>query len=147
NLILKPGNNVVSQSESSVWGYKSELERTMFVQDVNEEQEKYFNLMLQAQQIAFNNIEPGKPFSSVEKIVQEFYKENKVEHLTRLHTGHSIGLLNHEALFFDLGDSRIMEPGMVVTIEPALYVEDIGGFRHSDTVLITENGMELLTYY
>ena len=39
------------------------------------------------------------------------------------------------------------EPGMVLTVEPGLYVEGLGGFRHSDTVLITDNGMELITYY
>ena len=40
-----------------------------------------------------------------------------------------------------------MEQGMVVTVEPGIYVKGLGGFRHSDTVLITETGMELLTYY
>ncbi|MFC0271836.1 M24 family metallopeptidase [Metabacillus herbersteinensis] len=147
NLILKKGDNLVSQSEASVWGYRSELERTMFVQEVSKEQEKYFTLMREAQKIAFASIKPGNPFSSVEKNVQAFYKENNVDHLTRHHTGHNLGLINHEAPFFDLGDERIMRPGMVATIEPALYVENLGGFRHSDTILITESGVELLTYY
>lgn len=103
--------------------------------------------MKRAQEIAFESIIPGNTFASVEENVLDFYKENNVEELIRHHIGHNIGLINHEAPFFDVGDKRIMKPGMVATIEPALYVEGLGGFRHSDTILITENGAEYLTYY
>lgn len=147
NAVLSRGDTLVSQATADVWGYKSELERTMFVQEVNMEQEKYFNLMVEAQETALDHIKPGKPYSVVQEAVQTFYKDNGIEHLTRHHSGHNIGLLGHEAPFFDLGDHTIMEPGMVVTVEPGIYVKGIGGFRHSDTVLITEKGIEFLTYY
>ncbi|MFM1650760.1 M24 family metallopeptidase [Brevibacillus sp. B_LB10_24] len=147
NMVLKKGDTLVSQAAADVWGYKSELERTMFVAEVSREQEKYFHLMCQAQEIAFAHIKPGKPFSSVDEAVTAFMQDNGIQHLTRHHTGHNIGLLGHEAPFFDLGDHTVMQPGMVVTVEPGLYVKGVGGFRHSDTVLITEDGMERLTYY
>ncbi|KGR89904.1 peptidase M24 [Ureibacillus massiliensis 4400831 = CIP 108448 = CCUG 49529] len=147
NFTLKEGDQVVSQAEANIDGYRSELERTMFIKDVSKEQEKYFNLIVQAQDIAFNSVVPGKPLSYVEENVRAFYKENNVEHLIRHHTGHNIGLINHEAPFFDLGEGTIIQPGMIATIEPALYVEGLGGFRHSDTILVTENGAERLTYY
>ncbi len=63
------------------------------------------------------------------------------------HVGHSIGLRYHEAPFLDLGDQTIIQPGMVFTIEPGLYVTDLGGFRHSDTILVTQAGIEIMTYY
>jgi Xaa-Pro dipeptidase len=147
NIVLKKGDNLVTAALADVWGYKSELERTMFVQEVSEEQEKYYNLMMGAQEVAFHHIKPGAPCSAVEDAVQKFFEENNVQHLTSHHTGHAIGLLGHEAPFFDLGDHTIMEPGMVFTVEPGIYVRGLGGFRHSDTVLVTENGMEMLTYY
>lgn len=147
NITLKKGDTLVTGAVSSVWMYRSELERTMFVEEVNSEQEKYFNLMYEAQEVAFRNIKPGVPTSKVEEEVQRFFKENNVLHLTQHHTGHAIGLMMHEAPFFDLGDHTIMEPGMVFTVEPGIYVEGLGGFRHSDTVLVTEDGMEMLTYY
>lgn len=147
NLVLKKGDTLVTGAAADVWGYHSELERTMFVQEANEEQEKYFSFMVQAQDIAFAHIKPGKPMSYVEEAVQAFFKENGISHLTSHHTGHAIGLLGHEAPFFDLGDHTIMQPGMVMTVEPGIYVRGLGGFRHSDTVLVTENGMEMLTYY
>ncbi|MFK9092495.1 M24 family metallopeptidase [Bacillus salipaludis] len=147
NAVLKTGDTLVTASGGSVWGYKSELERTMFVQEVSKEQTTYFQYMYEAQEVAFQHIKPGKPTSYVEEAVQKYFTENKITHLTRHHTGHAIGLLFHESPFFDLGDHTIMEPGMVFTVEPGIYVQGVGGFRHSDTILVTEDGMEMLTYY
>lgn len=147
NATFEKGFNVVSQSASFVWGYTSELERTMFIKEVDSEQEKYFNIMHEAQEVAFRTIKPGLHASKVEEVVQAYFKEQGVINLTRHHTGHNIGMLNHEAPFFDLGDHTVLEPGMVFSVEPGLYIEGLGAFRHSDTILITEDGMELLTYY
>jgi Xaa-Pro dipeptidase len=147
NLVLKKGDTLVTGAAADVWGYHSELERTMFVQEVSKEQEKYFQFMYEAQEVAFENIKPGIPTSVVEEAVQGYFKEKGIQHLTSHHTGHNIGLLGHEAPFFDLGDHTTMQPGMVFTVEPGIYIRGLGGFRHSDTVLVTEDGMEMLTYY
>lgn len=147
NATFRKGDTLVTAALASVFGYTSELERVMFVEEYSKKQEKYFTHMYEAQEVAFKAIKPGAPTSSVEKAVQAYFKEAGVAHLTSHHTGHSIGLLGHEAPFFDLGDQTIMEPGMVFTVEPGLYVRGLGGFRHSDTVLVTEDGMEMLTYY
>ncbi|GAL31058.1 cobalt dependent X-Pro dipeptidase [Vibrio variabilis] len=147
NARLEIGYNVVSQASCDVWGYKSELERTMFIQDISPTQETFFNHMHTAQKIAFNAIKPGIPMSDVEREVQRYYQENDLIPYTRHHTGHSMGLINHEAPFFDLGDHTILEPGMVMSVEPGLYVEGVGAFRHSDTVVVTDSGIEHITYY
>lgn len=147
NIILSKGDALVTAAASSVFGYTSELERSMFVEEVSKEQEKYFNYMYEAQEVAFAAIKPGVPCSSVEEAVQAYFKEEGITHLTSHHTGHAIGLLGHEAPFFDLGDDTMIEPGMVFTVEPGIYVRGLGGFRHSDTILVTEDGMEMLTYY
>ena len=65
----------------------------------------------------------------------------------RHHTGHAIGIRYHEGPFLDSGDTTEIRPGMVFTVEPGLYAPDVGGFRHSDTVLVTDDGIEILTYY
>ena len=65
----------------------------------------------------------------------------------RQHVGHGIGLRNHEAPFLDVGDHTPVEAGMVFTIEPGVYTDDIGGFRHSDTVVVTDAGIDILTSY
>jgi Xaa-Pro aminopeptidase len=68
------------------------------------------------------------------------FKENLMHR-----TGHGIGLGNHEGPFLSEGDKTILKENMVVSIEPGIYIEGVGGFRHSDTVLITKNGYEILT--
>jgi Xaa-Pro aminopeptidase len=65
----------------------------------------------------------------------------------RHHVGHSIGLEGHEAPFLDRGDEAVLEPGMVFTVEPGVYLKDVGGFRHSDTVVITKDGRRVMTDY
>jgi Xaa-Pro dipeptidase len=147
SITLKRGDTLGTGSDAAVFGYHSEVERTMFVEEVSKEQEKHFNLMVEAQNVAFNTIRAGIPASKIENEVQKFFVDNGIQHLTRHHTGHSLGLLMHEAPFFDLGDHTILQPGMIFTVEPGIYVEGLGGFRHSDTILVTENGMESLSYY
>jgi Xaa-Pro aminopeptidase len=53
----------------------------------------------------------------------------------------------HAPPFLDRGDTTVLEPGMLFSVEPGLYVPGLGGFRHSDTVLITATGHEVLTWY
>ena len=60
-------------------------------------------------------------------------------------TGHGIGVTGHEAPFFAEGYDRLIEPRMIFTIEPGVYLPEVGGFRHSDTVLITDTGSVSLT--
>jgi Xaa-Pro aminopeptidase len=95
------GDTLVTGAGASVFGYVSELERTMFVETVSKEQEKFFRHMYEAQQIAFSAIKPGVPFSAVDEAVQNYFAEEGLTEYVRHHTGHSIGLLGHEAPFFD----------------------------------------------
>jgi len=76
-----------------------------------------------------------------------YFEANGLLRHWRQHTGHAIGLRNHEAPFLDVGDHTTIEPGMVFTIEPGVYASDLGGFRHSDTVAVTEDGIDVLTDY
>ena len=66
-----------------------------------------------------------------------YFEANGLLPYWRQHVGHAIGLRNHEAPFLDVGDHTPVEPGMVFTIEPGVYAPGLGGFRHSDTVLVT----------
>lgn len=147
NATLRQGDVLVTGAGANVAGYISELERTMFVGEPSAEQARYFELMCQAQEAAFAAIKPGAPVADVDRAVRAFFQENNLMPYWRHHVGHAIGMEGHEAPFFDIGDDAVMQPGMVFTVEPGIYVEGLGGFRHSDTVLVTDSGMELLTYY
>ena len=85
--------------------------------------------------------------ASVDQAVRDFFKEHNIEKFWRHHTGHAKSTLIHEAPFLDIGDQRIIEEGMVFTVEPGIYIPEFAGFRHSDTVAVTSDGIEMITYY
>ncbi len=147
NARIQAGDVLVTGASASVGGYISELERTMIVAPVGEAQRKYFDFMVGAQDAAFAAIKPGRPCADVDRAVREFFEKNNLMPNWRHHVGHALGIGIHEAPFFDIGDDSIMVPGMVFSVEPGIYIPDFAGFRHSDTILVTETGVEMLTYY
>jgi Xaa-Pro aminopeptidase len=90
---------------------------------------------------------PGVTAGEVELATVALADELGVSDRLRHHVGHSIGLEGHEAPFLDRGDEAVLEPGMVFTVEPGVYIKQLGGFRHSDTVVITEDGSRVMTDY
>ena len=154
NERLREGDVLITGATANVDGYYSELERTMFVGDYSDEDEHYFELMLEAQTIAIDALGPGVPIAHVDQQVWDYFEEQGVSDLARHHVGHNIGLGGHEPPYIDRGwtdhvdddaDAE-MQPGQVYTIEPGLYT-DTAGYRHSDTIAITESGTEWLTFY
>jgi Xaa-Pro dipeptidase len=147
NIVFETGDVLVTGASAPVWGYLSELERTMVIGEPSAEQERMFAHMKALQEVAFDAIKPGARCSDVDAAVRAYFEEHDLWLNWRHHTGHAIGLRYHEGPFLDSGDHTELRPSMVFTVEPGLYVPDLGGFRHSDTVLVTEDGIEILTYY
>ena len=103
--------------------------------------------MVALQDLAIESIRPGIPCAEVDLRVRAYYEEHELWDHWRHHVGHTIGLRYHEGPFLDLGDATEILPGMVFTVEPGLYAPGLGGFRHSDTVAVMDDGVEWLTYY
>jgi len=147
NITFQPQDVLVSGASAPVWGYNSELERTMFLGQAKDDRREMFEHMVALQETAFQAIKPGRTCAEVDRDVRNYYLKNDLMKYWKHHTGHAIGLRYHEGPFLDIGDTTVIEPGMVFTVEPGLYNLGVGGFRHSDTVLVTDQGNELLTYY
>ncbi|MDX1995480.1 MAG: Xaa-Pro peptidase family protein [bacterium] len=147
NITFQPGDVLVGESTAPVWGYVCELERTMILGQPSDEQRRFFGYMLGAQDTAFEAFETAKLTSDVDNAVRVYYEKHDLFPYWRHHTGHAIGLRYHEAPFLDRGDRTELKPGMVFTVEPGIYHPQLGGFRHSDMMLITESGPELMTWY
>jgi Xaa-Pro aminopeptidase len=144
---IQTGDVLVSGASADIDGYLSELERTMIVGAPTTEQIRAFDAMLALQSRAIEVMAPGVPVGEVELAVARLAGDLDVADNLRHHVGHSIGLEGHEAPFLDRGDEAVMEKGMVFTVEPGVYIKDVGGFRHSDTVLITDDGCKVMTTY
>ena len=98
-----------------------------------------------AREKAFELATPGNVMHEVDYACNSIFREAGYEDFLLHRTGHSIGVTGHEAPFLAEGYHKVIEPGMLFTIEPGVYLPGIGGFRHSDTVLITEDGNVSLT--
>ena len=147
NIRFERGDVLVTETGAPVWGYQAELERAMVVGPPTDRMRFLFDHMLESQRVAFDAIRPGATCADVDAAVLRYFERNDLGRYWRQHTGHGTGLRNHEAPFLDVGDPTPLEPGMVFTIEPGLYDDEVGGFRHSDTVVVTAEGYELLTDY
>ncbi len=139
---------LVTGATAPVWGYHSELERTMVIGPPSDEQKRLFDAHARAAGPR-DRRRSGRafPVREVDLTVRAYYEEHGLWENWRHHVGHAIGLRYHEGPFLDRGDSTPIEPGMVFTVEPGLYAPAVGGFRHSDTVAVTDEGVEWLTYY
>ncbi len=115
--------------------------------ETTDEMRRLFDHTCAAQQVAFDALRPGVTCADVDNAVLGYFIANDLLPLWRQHTGHAIGLRNHEAPFLDVGDRTRVEAGMVFTIEPGVYSREVGGFRHSDTVVVTDDGIDVLTDY
>jgi Xaa-Pro aminopeptidase len=147
NIEFEAGDVLVTETSAPIWGYHAELERAMIIGSPTDEMQRLFNHTVAAQRVAFDALRPGTTCAEVDGAVMRYFEEHGLLPYWRQHTGHAIGLRNHEAPFLDLGDHTPIAAGMVFTIEPGLYDDAIGGFRHSDTVVVTDDGIDILTDY
>lgn len=145
SIRFEAGDTLVTGATAPMWGYVSELERTMFLGPPSDEQRRLFDHMVRLQDIGFDAIRAGEPASAVDDAVRAYFESENLWGHWRHHVGHGIGRRYHEAPFLDRGDHTILEPGMVLTVEPGLYDPDWGGFRHSDTVVVTDDGLDMIT--
>jgi len=144
---IKEGDVLVTGAGADVGGYNSELERTMIVGTPTAKQERYFEVMVRAQDAALEAMGPGVRCSEVDKAAMKVIVDAGYQDLMRHHTGHGIGLEGHEPPWLDVGNDLELRPGMVLSCEPGIYELGYAGFRHSDTVVITDDGADRITYY
>jgi len=126
-------------------GYGAEIERTWFLGTVPENARRPFEVMLEARRWALALAIPGNVMGEVDRRVNAVFQKAGYGEFLLHRTGHGIGVTAHEAPFLADGYEQEIEPGMVLTIEPGVYLPGVGGFRHSDTVMTTREGNVVLT--
>jgi Xaa-Pro dipeptidase len=144
---LRSGDGVIHGTGCAVNGYYSEDERTIFVERASAEQRRLFEVMLRAQEAAIAAIRAGVPCRDVDRAARSVIEDAGLGAAFIHRTGHGIGIDYHELPFFAPGDETALAPGIVMSVEPGIYIPGVGGFRHSDTIVVTEAGCEILTPY
>lgn len=143
--VLRRGDVLSGLAHADVGGYIALQGRTMFLGEPDPRCVRAFSLMLELREVALEALRPGRRLCEVEADICRAYERLGVLEWQRHHSGHSLGLELHEPPFIDLGDERVVEPGMLFAVEPALYLPELGGFAHGDTVVVTATGVERLT--
>jgi Xaa-Pro aminopeptidase len=149
NRKVKIGDNILTSAEGLVGGYANHLERTMIMGEPSDKQKKFFEIMLKAQTAAIETCKPRVKCCDAHKAAMKVIKDAglNVEVVVHHRSGHGIGLDEVEPPFLVDGNEEVLQPGMVFTVEPGIYIDGLGGFRHCDTIIITEDGWEDADYY
>jgi Xaa-Pro aminopeptidase len=126
-------------------GYCSDMTRTVYVGHPSAEARGVYQAVNQAQQAAVDAVRPGISVSEVDRAARKSLQRSGLAKYFTHSTGHGVGLEIHEAPRLAAGQKEILQPGMVITIEPGVYVPGKWGVRIEDMVVVTEHGCEVLT--
>jgi Xaa-Pro aminopeptidase len=137
----------IALSFMRVNGYGAECERTFFVAPPNAKMKEMFCIMLEARKRAYAMVRPGIACAEVDRAANGFLRREGLGGYLLHRTGHGFGLGNHEAPWVAEGSTEVLQQNMLISIEPGIYMPGLGGFRHSDTVLVTADGYERLTHF
>ncbi|NNK85076.1 MAG: aminopeptidase P family protein, partial [Desulfobacterales bacterium] len=143
---LNEGSHI-ALSLMRVNGYGAECERTYFVAPPTSEMKKMFTTMQEARRRGLKLIKPGVTCAQIDQETNGFLRQEGLADYLLHRTGHGFGLGNHEGPWVAEGSEDILKENMLISIEPGIYVPDLGAFRHSDTLLVIQDGYENLTPY
>jgi Xaa-Pro aminopeptidase len=141
------GDLVLIELATCVNGYWSDLTRTAAVGSPKAAVAPILDLVRDAQQAAIDGIRPGVSAGHIDALARDRIAAQGLSTFFTHHTGHHVGFRYHDPGFVILpGESAVLEPGMVITIEPGVYVPELGGgARIEDNVLVTESGHVVLS--
>ena len=126
-------------------GYCSDITRTVFLGEPEEKHREVYEVVLAAQRAGIAAVAPGKTGKEVDAVARKIIEDAGYGDYFGHGLGHSVGMVIHEGPYLNLREERVLEPGMVVTVEPGIYIPNWGGVRIEDIVLVTEEGCEVLT--
>ena len=128
-------------------GYCSDCTRTFATGDIPDALAEAYRIVQAAQQAGLDAVRPGATGQQVDAIVRDLIEEAGHGEHVQHGTGHGVGLDIHEAPRLNRTSDATLEPGMVVTVEPGIYLPGVGGVRIEDLVVVTADGAERLTGY
>jgi Xaa-Pro aminopeptidase len=128
-------------------GYFSDMTRTLLIDNVNNiiQKKEVYQIVLEANKIAVTLIAPGKDTQEIDSAARNFIQNSGYGDFFEHGTGHGVGLQVHELPRISRKRKEIIKENMVFTIEPGIYLPEIGGVRIEDMVRVTYDGCEVLT--
>lgn len=127
-------------------GYHADMSRTFIIGKASNEQKEFYSIMQDAEMGAVKTLKDGVVGDHPDAIVRSIIPDKYIEHYYP-GLGHGVGLVIHEEPFMKNTSNFILKSGMVVTIEPGVYIPGWGGMRIEDSVLVKDDGYEILTHF
>ena len=126
-------------------GYASDITRTIALGDVNDKLKEIYQLVAKAQQLGVAAIKPGISSNKIDQICRDTIQKEGYGQYFQHSTGHGLGIDVHEFPRISPYADTILQPGMVITVEPGIYITGLGGVRIEDDILVTETGYQMLS--
>ena len=145
NRILRKNDIVLCDIGCLVDGYCSDLTRTFFLGTISTLGRQIYDIVARAQRLAIQAIKPGVKTAHIDRIARDEIERAGYGRRFIHSTGHGVGVEIHEAPWVSPASTDVLEPGMIITVEPGIYLQGWGGVRIEDTLLVTKNGYEVLT--
>jgi Xaa-Pro aminopeptidase len=142
---IGPNQLLLIDMGASLNGYASDMTRTVFTGRPSTSWKRNYQAVLEAQRAAIASIRHGVPSVKPDREARRVLRASGLEKTFIHSTGHGLGLEIHEPPRLGKRDKGQLLAGMVVTVEPGVYLQDQGGIRIEDTVLVTQTGCEILT--
>jgi Xaa-Pro aminopeptidase len=136
---------VVVDSGVILRGYCSDMTRTVHVGHVGRVERHWYEAVLEAQLVGIAAVRPGRTAGEVDEAARGVLRRARLDQYFTHSTGHGVGLEIHEPPRLGKKQEERLAPGMVITIEPGIYVPGKGGIRIEDMVVVTDRGCEVLT--
>ncbi len=145
--VIQEGDLVTIDWGAALNGYHSDCTRAYPIGEISSQLKQMYNAVLEANLLAISHVKAGVGCKELDTIAREYLKTQGYDEAFAHSLGHGVGLAIHEAptLSQRAEDNAVLEVGTIVTIEPGVYLEGIGGVRIEDLLLVTENGCEILT--
>jgi len=143
--VIQSGELVTLDFGALLNGYVSDITRTVAVGPISPELQTIYDTVLKAQLAGVDGLRPGITGIEADALTRDIIKDAGYGEYFGHSTGHGIGLEVHEGPGLSFRSETKLQPGMIVTVEPGIYVPQVGGCRIEDDVLITESGREILS--
>ncbi|SDN40827.1 M24 family metallopeptidase [Alkalicoccus daliensis] len=143
--IIEDGDLVTLDFGAYYQGYCSDITRTVAVGEPSQELREIYETVLEAQKRGVAGLKPGITGKEADALTRDYINEKGYGSYFGHSTGHGMGLEVHEGPGLSFRTDQKLEPGMVVTVEPGIYVAGVGGTRIEDDVVITEDGCRILS--
>lgn len=143
--VIENGDMVTIDFGAVYNGYHSDITRTLWFGEPSKKIQNLFDIVLLSQQEALKEIKIGKVCKEIDKAHRNVFIDYGVEEYSLRGLGHGIGLQIHELPRVVMDCDEIIEKNMIFTVEPGLYLNDFGGVRSEDVVIVKEKAIEIVT--